>query len=494
MKGAASCPPSTACPPDVNRCLIYARQSVEKAGAEHSLSLDSQVAVCEERCAAEGWQLTAVIREAGRRGHRDADERPGLAEAIARAEAGEYDVLLVWRLCRFFRDQYLQEGVVRQLRRLGVRVVSHTQPHAVDDMIRNIEALVDQRRREEIALNVRRAMAERRRRGLFQGRVPMGLLRPDATSPLVIDPEPADVVAEVYAMRLEHLGPSAIARALNARGIFTPEGHRWSATTVMRLISQAAYRGAVESRGETIEDAHPAIVDAATWHAAQCTPNGHRSPRAKAAASWLEGLVEHACGRPMYLARRAYRHPALRCRWDDRVGPCPIQPRMMRLDRAEALAWERIAADLEGILEPDAVLAAAHVEYGRLAPAAAAARTDALERQKRAAERRSRAEDLYLSGARERAWFDAEDALAASALADAERILAHLPTPPDPDAIGAVWQRLTGMREVLASIEGMDRRPVLAELGRVVVAPPDVALRYARECRAFLGSVANSQR
>ena len=70
-------------------------------------------------CEAEGWTLTGVIRDADVRGWQDETQRPGLQEALDRARARAYDVLLVWDMSRFARSVRIQEDLIYRLAALG---------------------------------------------------------------------------------------------------------------------------------------------------------------------------------------------------------------------------------------------------------------------------------------------------------------------------------------------------------------------------------------
>src|SRR5687767_392796 len=111
----------------MTRVLLYARQSVEKDEGDKSLSIDSQVATLRARARKEGWTIVGEEREAGLRGWMDEADRPGLARCIARAAAGEYDILLVWDMSGLARSVRLQEDWIFRLARAGVDVISHTE-------------------------------------------------------------------------------------------------------------------------------------------------------------------------------------------------------------------------------------------------------------------------------------------------------------------------------------------------------------------------------
>jgi DNA invertase Pin-like site-specific DNA recombinase/transcriptional regulator with XRE-family HTH domain len=171
----------------VKRVLAYTRQSVTKEGGKDSLSLDSQVAQLTARCEREGWRIIGVIRESGLKGWMDADERPGLADAVARAERHEYDVLLVWDLSRLARSVRLQEHWFWQFARLGVAILSQTEPESGDALIRQLKGAINEYRTAEISAHIKRAVHELQSRGIHHGVVPWGYVRPERGQPGAID-------------------------------------------------------------------------------------------------------------------------------------------------------------------------------------------------------------------------------------------------------------------------------------------------------------------
>lgn len=50
----------------------------------------------------------------------------------------------------------------------------------------------------------------------------------DESGSLEVDPEAAEVVKEIFSMRLKGIGPALIARELNSRGILCPTDYRLS--------------------------------------------------------------------------------------------------------------------------------------------------------------------------------------------------------------------------------------------------------------------------
>lgn len=465
------------------RVLAYARQSVEREEGDRSLSIESQLATMREHCQRAGWHIVGEIREAGLKGWMDADERPGLAEAIRRAENGEYDILLVWDLSRLARSVRLQEQWVWQFTRGNVEIVSCSEPDVSNALMRQIRAAINEEKTRDLQRTMRRVLHQKQTAGLHHGRVPWGYLRPDPNGPLIPDLIIAPHVRHIFELRASGVGPAAIARDLAARGVPSPSGYRqWAVQMVCRILACATYRGAIHAGDVWLEECHEAIVPPDLWQRAQ-EPFQRRAPKRKEVGSWLEGHVEHGCGHPMYLVQSStradrpgyVRQPHFRCRVASsgvihaRNPGCTLSPRNILMTRAEELTWQRIVDDLAHLLPPRAVLAAARRQYHAATPVSQAAHEEALARKSRAVARRQRAEDLYLSGARDRAWFDAEDALAAQDAAAADRVLASMPTPPDPAVITAEWETLRNLRSTLREYGPRERGAVLHTLGIAVV-------------------------
>jgi site-specific DNA recombinase len=461
----------------VTRCLLYARQSIEKDDGERSLSIDSQITVLTERCQRDGWVVAGVIRESGLKGFMDTDERPGLAEAIRRGEAGDYDTLLVWDLSRLARSLRLQEHWVWQFDRMGIAVVSHTEPESTNVLMRQIKGAFNEHRTREIAAHVRRALRENTRRGVPHGSAPYGYSRGEGK---VLTPNAhAATVVDIFRQRAEGCSLVDIAAALRRDGIPGPTGGPWFRTTLTQLLANPVYRGTLHLAELDVPNAHPAIIDAALWQQAQDVARSRpRAPRTKARRSWLEGLILHACGHPMYLVggSAGAPTPAFRCRvgggWAHPDAICTAQPRQIAADRAEALAWDAVRAALERLpLSPRRAIDEAEAAYRQAMPAADASVRQAIGRRKAAAARRDRAIEMYLAGDIDRGRFEAESTRAASELAEAETALAHLPAEPDAAAIAAAWAALRELRDVLEVAGDEHKAMLLRRIGHAVLAP-----------------------
>ncbi len=457
------------------RALIYARQSDTDDEGERSLSLDSQERELRDRAAREGWVVVGAVRDPDRKGYDEA--RPGLLALLARCQAGDAEIILVWDLSRLARSLRLQENVLHDLAVSGVELVSLREPWASQPLFRQLLGAIAEEQTRTISGHVRRALRERAARGLHHGRAPYGLIRPAPKTALAIDANHADRVAhviELFERRATGEGISALADDFTRRGIPSPHGEPyWSRTTVYNLLANPVYRGAIDLGGQAIEGTHPAIVTPDVWNRVRAF-DGVRPPRNKAARSWLEGHVRHACGEPMYFVPPppTRPRPGFRCRFSTARAPyprCPISPRWVDAAHVEGQAWTCVLADLERVLSPARVLDRARAEHRAASPLADRRQREVADRAQRLADRRARAEDLYLAGSRDRSWFDAEDARIGTELATVAAELAVFPESPDPDTIEASWMGLRTLRDLANVVLPEDRGAVLAELGVAVV-------------------------
>lgn len=463
--------------------LIYARQSVsdgdDEDERENTLSLQSQRATLARWATEQGWRIVGEITDADQKGYDD--QRPGFLELLRRCREGGVSHVAVWSLDRLARSVRITENLLHELAALGVEVVSYKEPWVSQPMFRQILAAVGEEQTRTISAHIRRALAERGRQGLPHSFAPWGYARGEKGGSFVIDPdhpERAEWLRQMFAWRAAGHSVRAIAIALTAAGVPTARGaHGWDGSAVRVMLANPTYRGAVVSGGAVIEGRHPAIVDPDCWQRAQHPfGEGQRSPRAKTAVSWLEGHIRHECGQRMYLARSgADGRRLFRCRYasanQGRAGTpiCAITPRTVAATRIEEAAWREITGALAALLSAERVIANAHRAHQAGQDDAGTRRRAALSRIAAVESRRAKAEELYLSGSRDRAWFDAQEVRLAIEVEAAHAELASLPMPPDPEQIQGTWRDLRDVRAIAARIAPEDRRTVLAALGTIVV-------------------------
>ncbi|MFT4039699.1 MAG: recombinase family protein [Thermomicrobiales bacterium] len=487
------------------RAILYLRQSDSDGQGERSLSLDSQSRVLRADAARFGWSVIDEIRDPDLKGYDE--RRPGLLHLYERCRQRDVHVVAFWRLDRLARLLRLQENILHEFTQLGVQVYSSQDPNIDHPLFRQILGAANEHLTRVISANVRSALHERARRGMPHGVPPLGYRRTSRGSNYEIVPEEAAIIQHVYQRRVEGAGDAQIARELADRGAITRNGSTaWTISTIAAIRTRATYRGTATFGTTSVDNCIPPIIDHDVWERAQePRPSNRRAHRPKPIESFLEGLIEHECGSPMYLIQVCPQtpRPRFRCRLASagalfpQQQKCPYSPRSGNMETLEQLVWEQLVIDLDRVLDPARVIAEARKEYAAQAPAGRALHRDATARLQRAKDRRKRAEDLYLSGSRDRAWFDAEDARAMAELEAAEQIIAQVPRPPDRDAIKLTWDELGTLRKWLPSVTSPEAKALaLRSAGVAVVTKGDrrvaqgwaaaVRIRYRTEFALFL--------
>jgi len=474
----------------VRRAGLYLRQSDSSCAGDTSLCIASQDTAGRAWCIREDCIVVAVEIDTDLRGWQDDTERPGLARILTLAESRAIDVLVVWDLSRLARSVRIQEMIVWRLARAGVELVSLTEPHAGDALLRQILGAIAEHRPRGIAGHVRRALRERTTRGLPHSIAPYGYRRVEPAGRYEPDPDSRETVRQIFTSYADGAGLATIADDLTARGIPCPaRSGPWRLQTVRYILRNPAYVGRVGP----VEDAHEAIVPTELWHRVQARLDStRRVPRRKPHSSWLEGHIFHGCGRPMYLSGPQGRMtgPAFRCqavhyrRVDGEA--CPVRPYQVMAARLEAAVWSQVQTALAHLVSAEDVARGIAAEVRAAAPLVGRQRREIEARVDRARQRRTKAEDLHLSGSRDRAWFGVEDARLAAELAFANDALDALPTEPDVGALRTTEAELRTLATRVGRLLPADRGAVLAWLGVAVVDGDGVRIEWRAEVAAFL--------
>lgn len=200
-------------------------------------------------------------------------KRPSFERLLEQIKKGEIGCVIVKDFSRFGRD-YIELGdyLERIFPFLGVRFISVNDGYdsndykgttgGLDVVLKNI---VYDFYSKDLSVKVTTAKRAKMKRGEYiGGHVPYGLLRDPADKhKLVIDPEAAAVIREIFDMAIEGKKLVEIARYLNEKGIETPARYFqrknpkknkfrntsavncWNDNSIRRILKQEMYYGAV---------------------------------------------------------------------------------------------------------------------------------------------------------------------------------------------------------------------------------------------------------
>jgi site-specific DNA recombinase len=344
------------------RVATYRRISTDEEMQPHSL--DAQ----EQRLDAyvqsqEGWR---IVRRFEDRASGATLERPGLQRAIQEAEAGRFDLLLVYRVDRLARSVRGLAQLLEQLDQAGVAFRSASEPFdttsSAGRMMVQMLGVFAEFERATIVDRVIAGMERKASRGEWTGGArPFGY-RPDAQRRhLEPDPAEAPVVREVferYAKRLE--GTATLAAWLTERGYRTKHGKPFNAKAVLTVLRNRAYLGEVYYRGQHYPAPHQPLVDAALFERAQnileARSGDYSLRRSNQSDYLLTGLVTCAyCGKRYVGAAansKAGRYRYYVCFTRQRYGSKHCPGDRLRADHLE----DAIIAQLHKLLRDEPLL------------------------------------------------------------------------------------------------------------------------------------------
>lgn len=237
-------------------------------------------------------ELTGIYADKGISGH-SVQKRPQFLLMMQDARDHKFDKIYTKSVSRFARNTTQLLEAVRELRDIGIEVVFEKENihtfEPTSEVFLTIAATIAENDLDVDSERMRWSVRHRFENGWIS--IGSGLygLRLTADNELEIVPEEAAVVRYIYdAYVNEGLGCKKIADALNAAGVKKPSGYPWNAKHIVGLIRNEKYKGdvimgkSVSHLGEYhknpngeyapryyMEDTHEAIVDKATWEAAQ---------------------------------------------------------------------------------------------------------------------------------------------------------------------------------------------------------------------------------
>lgn len=226
-------------------------------------SIEGQRHVCEKY--AEQNDLRIVTEYVDRAISGTSDNRPQFQQMIADSAKHEWECVLVYKLDRFARNRYDSALYKKKLRDNGVRVISATEqisdsPEGI--IMEGLLEAMDEYYSAELARKMRRGIEESFRKGKYiQSIPPFGYVLTEQHT-LALDPDTAQVSAEIFRRYDAGEKIGQIAAWLNGQGYRKASGRPWTPMNVSRHLHHTVCKG--EYRYGDFEGCMPcpAVVDA----------------------------------------------------------------------------------------------------------------------------------------------------------------------------------------------------------------------------------------
>ncbi|MGB9107661.1 MAG: recombinase family protein, partial [Telluria sp.] len=336
------------------KAYVYARYSSD--AQKHGTSIDRQQSLARKWCKENDIELSSETfeDEAVSGFHGDNLATGALSRFMAHVRAGDIErgsYLILENLDRLTRlNAWEASGLLQDLVKLGIIVIT-LQPemrfdHTSDalDLLKAIlhmdNAHKESARKSELGKGEwAKRFARARETKHHIGRRVSNWLSLDKKDGKYYVNEHAFAVGRIFELCNEGLGSTAISQALNAEGYRTfNRGVRWGTTAVLSILQNRAAVGelALKDGGEPIPDYFPAIVDEATFDAAQAKIEARKTGKITKQSPefnvWQKLVFCGACASPMHIIQRT-KFKYLMCA-NRRYGECEGS-KNVRLDESE---------------------------------------------------------------------------------------------------------------------------------------------------------------
>ncbi len=274
--------------------------------------------------------------------------RPGFQELLTLMENGEIGVLITKDLSRLGRN-YIEVGQYTELLfpKWNVRYIAINDNfdslYSEGNEFAPFKSLFNEWFVRDTSKKIRAVVKAKAQRGeRVSTQTPYGYQKaPNEKNKLIIDPETAPVVVEIFRMCSEGLGPRNIAKALKEKQILKPTAYRfqkvgsygaitdtqdiygWNDRTVAGILDNEVYLGhTINCQTTTVsykdkrvihrppseqyrfENTHEAIIDQTTWDIVRQVRSGKRRRNSMGEVNKYSGLIYCAdCGSKHYFAR-----------------------------------------------------------------------------------------------------------------------------------------------------------------------------------------------
>ncbi len=285
----------------------------------------------ENYATARGYDMTGWLEGIDESGSRAKSAWwPRLDQAVAAVEAGEYDVLLVWKFSRTARHRLRWAVAIDRVEEAGGRLESATEQvdttTSTGRFTRGMLAELNAFEAERIGEVWKEVHARRVAAGKPATGKPKWGYRYDAERKLhVPDPESGPVLADLYRRYVAGESVYTLVRWLNAHGWRTTSGGAWSDRSLRRVLDSGFASGRFMAGGQLQAGVHEPLISETVWRAYLDSRERRRARPARTERSQyvLSGLVKCGrCGGGMVAGQFGNaRAPKYRCRAGKEQGP-----------------------------------------------------------------------------------------------------------------------------------------------------------------------------
>lgn len=322
------------------QAAIYCRLSQDDGSLGESGSIQTQKAILTQYCQEHHMEIVDCYCDDGWSGTNF--DRPAFQRMIGDIEAGRVNTVIVKDLSRFGRE-YAQMGlyIEHYFEEKGVRFLSLAEnidsSQGLNNLVLPFTNVINSLYARQVSEKTKAAHRARAKNGMFLGsRAPYGYQKdPNDRHHLIVDPEAAEVVKEIFRMFADGIGYVRMTKILRERNILNPQAYfnqnnpdyykhsdywrkpfDWHATSVRAILNNPVYLGkltfgktktkgffdkrrvpAEESDWIVVEHTHEPLVSQELWDTVHQMMKARRRENGSGHVQPFAGLVKCAgCG------------------------------------------------------------------------------------------------------------------------------------------------------------------------------------------------------
>lgn len=325
------------------RVAAYARVSSDKDAAFHSL--EAQTEYYRNYVSAHpDWDLVSIYSDNGISG--TTIKRPEFQRMLQDCQDGKIDLVVTKSVTRFARNTVILLETIRELKRLGIDCYFEKEDmHSISpdgELMLTLLAMYAEEEARSASENQRWRIQKKFQNGEpWVGKM-LGYRFKDGN--LVVIPEEAAIVRQIFTDYLSGMGQHTIAKKLFLQGVRPDNGNAWSGSSIRRILTNEAYTGNLVlqktfcpdfrtkrsqiNRGERaiyhVSNSHEAIIDQESFDAVQTELQTRAASKSGNSTKTIRpyhlfhGLIY--CG---YCGRSYGHHRTNAKKYDKSVWACP---------------------------------------------------------------------------------------------------------------------------------------------------------------------------
>lgn len=245
--------------------VVYARYSSHRQGEQ---SIEGQLSEAYKYATAHGLTIIKEYIDRAMTGRND--NREQFQEMLKDTAKKQFDTIILWKIDRFGRNREEIAFNKYRCKKNGVKVVyvAESIPDSPEGVILEsvLEGMAEyySLQLSQNILRGQRASAEKCQN--TGGNRPLGYLTDPKTKKFVIDPETAPTVRLVFDMYAKGSTTAEIVEELNAKGLHTLRGGKFTKNSLHRMLKNEKYIGVYTYKDQVrIEGGVPAIIEPETF-------------------------------------------------------------------------------------------------------------------------------------------------------------------------------------------------------------------------------------